>query len=51
MIGGQIGARLVIHHGAGIIRPLLVVVSLAMSAKLLWQQPFIQNLVSRFFHG
>jgi uncharacterized protein len=51
IIGGQIGARLVIHHGAGIIRPLLVIVSLAMSAKLVWQQPFIQNALGSFFHG
>ena len=44
IIGGQIGARLVIHHGTGLIRPILVVMSFAMSAKLLWQQGLIQKI-------
>lgn len=35
--GGQIGARLVLKHGTGLIKPLLIVMSLAMSARLLWQ--------------
>jgi uncharacterized membrane protein YfcA len=36
LIGAQLGARLAIKNGATIIRPLLVIVSLAMAAKLLW---------------
>jgi uncharacterized membrane protein YfcA len=35
--GGAIGARLVLRHGTGLIKPLLIVTSLAMSARLLWQ--------------
>jgi uncharacterized protein len=35
-IGAQIGARVAIANGAKIIRPLLVVVCLAMAARLLW---------------
>jgi len=35
--GGAIGARLVIRHGTGLIKPLLIVMSLAMSVRLLWQ--------------
>ncbi len=35
--GGAIGARLVLKHGTGLIRPLLIVMSLAMSLRLLWQ--------------
>jgi len=35
--GGAIGARLVIRHGTSLIKPLLIVMSLAMSARLLWQ--------------
>jgi uncharacterized protein len=35
LIGAQLGARLAIKNGATIIRPLLVIVSLAMAAKLL----------------
>ncbi len=35
--GAQIGARVAIANGAKIIRPLLVIVCLAMAAKLLWQ--------------
>lgn len=45
IIGGQIGARAVLHHGTKIIRPLLVIISFAMSAKLLWQQPTFQKLL------
>ncbi len=36
LIGAQVGARLAIKNGAAIIRPLLVVVCIAMAAKLLW---------------
>jgi len=35
--GGSLGARLVIKHGTGLIRPLLITTSLAMSVRLLWQ--------------
>lgn len=35
MIGGNIGARLVLRHGTTLIKPMLVATSLAMSAKLL----------------
>ncbi len=35
--GGAIGARLVLRHGTRMIKPLLIVTSLAMSARLLWQ--------------
>ena len=45
-IGGNIGARLILKHGTNLIKPVLVVVSLAMSAKLLWQQGMIQKLLN-----
>ena len=45
IIGGTIGARLIIQHGTNLIKPVLVIMSLAMSAKLLWQQGFIQRLL------
>jgi len=35
LIGGNLGARLILRHGTSVIKPLLVVMSLAMSAKLL----------------
>ena len=36
LIGAQLGAKLAIKNGAKIIRPLLVVVCLAMAARLMW---------------
>jgi len=45
-VGGNIGARLILRHGTNLIKPVLVVISLAMSAKLLWQQNIIQNLLN-----
>ena len=36
MLGGWIGSHTAMRFGAGVIRPLLVVVSLAMTARLLW---------------
>ncbi len=36
MTGALIGSRLATRHGAALIRPLLVTVSLALTAKLLW---------------
>jgi uncharacterized protein len=47
LIGGNLGARLVLKHGVSIIKPFVVAMSLAMSVKLLWQQGTIQE-VSRF---
>ncbi|WP_299200451.1 TSUP family transporter [uncultured Amphritea sp.] len=38
LIGGQIGARMVVNQGTRLIRPLVVVVTLIMSAKLLFDQ-------------
>ncbi|TAH34005.1 MAG: hypothetical protein EYC62_05735 [Alphaproteobacteria bacterium] len=38
IIGGYCGAHLAMRHGAKLIKPVLVVVSLALSAKLLWAQ-------------
>jgi hypothetical protein len=35
MAGAWLGSHLVIRHGARVVRPLLVVVSLAVSLKLL----------------
>ncbi len=35
-LGAQIGSRLALRHGAGLIRPLLVVISCAMAVRLLW---------------
>jgi len=36
VIGSQIGARLVVGRGVFLIKPMLVIMSLAMSVKLLW---------------
>ncbi len=38
LAGGQLGARLVMSKGTRLVRPLVVVVTLAVSAKLFWQQ-------------
>ncbi|MEQ1621627.1 MAG: TSUP family transporter [Methylococcales bacterium] len=38
IIGGNLGARLILKHGSKLIKPVLVSMSLAMSVKLLWQQ-------------
>jgi uncharacterized protein len=46
IIGGTIGARLVLSRGTALIRPALVLVSLAMSAKLIWQQGSVQKLLN-----
>ncbi|KAA2236740.1 TSUP family transporter [Salinarimonas soli] len=35
-LGAQIGSRLAMRHGAVLIRPLLVLISCAMAARLLW---------------
>ena len=36
MLGGWIGSHTAMRFGAGVIRPLLVIISLAMTARLLW---------------
>jgi len=35
--GARIGARLIISRGSRFIRPIFIIVVVAMSAKLLWQ--------------
>jgi len=42
--GGSLGARLVLKHGTGLIKPLLIVTSLAMSTKLMWQNGTLTQL-------
>jgi len=37
LIGARVGAKMVIRRGAQFIRPVLVVVAIAISARLLWQ--------------
>lgn len=44
IIGGNLGARLVITYGTSLIRPLLVLTSLAMSIKLLHQQGVFEKV-------
>ncbi|WP_417792764.1 TSUP family transporter [Terasakiella pusilla] len=39
MIGGFIGSSMSMKHGSRIIRPLLVVISFAMTAKVIWSTP------------
>lgn len=39
-IGGNIGARLVVTKGKQLIRPLIVIISLIMVAKMLWDQGY-----------
>lgn len=38
LVGGQLGARMVVSKGVSLVRPLIVVVTLAMSAKLFFDQ-------------
>lgn len=51
MIGGFIGSHMSMKHGAKIIRPLLVVISFAMTAKLVWSTPdhMINQWISALF--
>lgn len=44
--GGALGARLVLKHGTGLIKPLLIATSLAMSVRLLWQN----GTLAKFAH-
>ncbi|PJE80992.1 hypothetical protein CI610_00045 [invertebrate metagenome] len=37
LVGARMGAKLVFNRGAKIIRPLIIIISLVMAAKLLWQ--------------
>lgn len=47
-IGGSLGARLVLRHGTRLIRPLVVIMTVAMSIKLLWQQGVFARLGQLF---
>lgn len=38
LIGGNLGARLILRHGVGLIKPLVVATSIAISIRLIWQQ-------------
>ncbi len=44
LIGGNLGARLILKHGAGLIKPMLVIMSSALSIKLLWQNGVFERL-------
>jgi uncharacterized membrane protein YfcA len=50
MIGGFIGSHMTMKHGVKIIRPLLVIVSFAMTAKIVWSTPdhIIRIWISQF---
>ncbi len=48
LIGGNLGARLILKHGTGLIKPMLAIMSLAMSIKLLWQDGVFEH-VSPYF--
>jgi uncharacterized membrane protein YfcA len=43
LIGGNLGARLILRHGTQLIRPMLVIMSSGMSIKLLWQEGELQR--------
>jgi uncharacterized protein len=47
--GSYIGASLVIKHGTKLVRIALVIVSMAMSLKLLFDQPFVQTFLKNSF--
>lgn len=44
-LGGNIGARLILRHGTALVKPLLVIMSLGMSIKLLWQGGFFSKVL------
>ncbi len=48
LIGGNLGARLILKHGTGLIKPMLMIMSLAMSIKLLWQDGVFERLSPYF---
>ncbi len=41
-LGAWVGSHLVLRHGAGLVRPALVLVSLAITGRLLWDNGFFQ---------
>ncbi|WP_448203365.1 TSUP family transporter [Azospirillum sp. sgz302134] len=50
-LGAQLGAHMVIRNGAAIVRPMLVVASLAITAKLVWtdEQGYVRAAVAYVF--
>ncbi|WP_432696594.1 TSUP family transporter [Marinobacterium sp. YM272] len=53
LIGGQLGARLVVSRGTRLVRPLIVIITLLMSAKLLLDRFGLSpgELIDSFFAG
>lgn len=47
--GAWLGAHMVIRNGSRIVRPMLVVASVAITARLLWSDP--DNILFRAFHS
>ena len=47
-LGAQLGAHMVIRNGAAIVRPMLVVASLAITAKLVWtdEHGIVRNAIA-----
>lgn len=45
LIGARLGSNLAMTHGTKLIRPLLVVVSLVMTTKVMWDDP--NNVIHR----
>jgi len=48
-IGAQLGAHMVIRNGARIVRPMLIVASVAITAKLVWSDE--HNILREAFHA
>ena len=40
LLGARLGSKVVIHKGAGFIRPMFITIALAITARLLWQNFF-----------
>lgn len=38
LVGAQLGSRFAIKYGTAIVKPMLIIMSLSMAAKLIWQQ-------------
>lgn len=38
LVGAQLGSRFAIRYGANIVKPMLIIMSLGMAGKLIWQQ-------------
>ena len=49
LLGARLGANTAMKHGANVIRPLLVVVSLVITAKLIWDDP--DNVIHQTLAG